>query len=92
MLTSESFPAMASYDVLSNLIHGREVPEDGAKHPMTKNAIQKGIDDLKSLICGYDSYFDCTTIIGDQFTPENPSFGEALTVKMLRFSKKTRFI
>lgn len=26
------------------------------------------------------------TNICDQFTPENPSFGEALTVKMLRFS------
>ena len=55
-LTKENFSSMESYDLLSSLIHGREVPEDGAKRPMTEDAIQKGIADLKFLISGYDSY------------------------------------
>ncbi len=55
-LTKENFSTMDSYDVLSNLIHGREVPVDAAKRPMTENTKQKGIADLSTLISGYDSY------------------------------------
>ena len=55
-LTKENFSALESYDILSNLIHGRSVPEDGAKQPMTSEAIIKGINELMSLINGYDSY------------------------------------
>ena len=55
-LTRENFCSLECYDVLSSLIHGREFPEDGSKHPMTEDAIQKGIDDLRSLLSGYDSY------------------------------------
>ena len=55
-LTKENFSTMESYDVLSSLIHGREIPEDGAKQPMTEDAIQMGIADLGLLISGYDSY------------------------------------
>ena len=55
-LTKENFSTMESYDVLSSLIHGREIPEDGAKQPMTEEAIQKGIVSLMPLISGYDSY------------------------------------
>ena len=45
-LTKENFSSMESYDILSNLIHGRRIPEDGTKKPMSKEAIQKGIEDL----------------------------------------------
>ena len=55
-LTRENFTTLESYDVLSSLIHGREVPEDGAKQPMAEDAIQKGIVGLMPLISGYDSY------------------------------------
>ena len=55
-LTKENFSSMESYDILSNLIHGREVPEDGARQPMTEDAIQKGIKDLIPYMNGYDSY------------------------------------
>lgn len=55
-LTKENFSSMESYDILSNLIHGRETPEDGTKQPMTEDAIQKGIEDLKLYMSGYGSY------------------------------------
>ncbi len=55
-LTKENFSSMESYDILSNLIHGREIPEDGEKQPMTEEAIQKGIEDLIPYMNGYDSY------------------------------------
>lgn len=55
-LTKENFSALESYNLLSNLIHGREIPEDEAKQPMTEEAIQKGIIDLTPMISGYDSY------------------------------------
>lgn len=55
-LTKDNYTTMESYNILSNLIHGREVPEDGAKQPMTEEAIQNGIDTLMPLISGFDSY------------------------------------
>ncbi len=55
-LTTENFSSMESYDILSNLIHGREVPEDRDKHAMTEEAIQKGVEDLGRFMNGYDSY------------------------------------
>lgn len=55
-LTKENFSGLESYDILSNLIHGRVVPEDGTKQPMTDDAIIKGRDGLMPLISGYDSY------------------------------------
>ena len=55
-LTKEYFSSMESYDLLSNLIHGREIPEDGERQPMTEEAIQKGIGDLVPYLNGYDSY------------------------------------
>lgn len=55
-LTKENFSGMESYDILSNLIHGRTTPEDGDKQPMTEVAIRKGIEDLFPFISGYDSY------------------------------------
>ena len=58
---------MESYDVLSNLIHGRESPVDGMKNPMNEEAIQKGIVDLMSLINGYDSYPEFLREISTQY-------------------------
>ena len=55
-LTKENFLGLESYDILSNLIHGRSVPEDGTKQPMTDNTVINGINGLMALISGYDSY------------------------------------
>ena len=55
-LTKENFSGLESYDVLSNLIHGRIIPEDRDEHPMKDDAIKKGIETLTPLISGYDSY------------------------------------
>lgn len=66
-LTKENFAGLESYDILSNLIHGRFVPEDGSKHPMTEEALKKGKDDLMPLISGYDSYDKCMSELGTNF-------------------------
>ena len=55
-LTEENYASKDCYDLLSNLIHGRIVPENGAKQPMTESAIQKGIEDLKSFFGEYNTY------------------------------------
>lgn len=55
-LTKENFSELESYNILSNLIHGRAVPEDATKNPMTDEAIQKGITNLIPLISGYGTY------------------------------------
>lgn len=55
-LTKENLSGLESYDILSNLIHGRQIPEDGERLPMTEEAIIKGMNDLKIYISGYDSY------------------------------------
>ena len=55
-LTKENYSEMESYDLLSNLIHGREKPKDKSNQLMSQESIEKGLLDLKPLISGYDSY------------------------------------
>lgn len=55
-LTNNNFSVLDNYNILSNLIHGRLVPEDGTKQAMTEEAIVNGVNELKNLISGYASY------------------------------------
>lgn len=55
-LTNTSFSEKESYDILSNLIHGRVIPVDREGIDMTDAAIRKGLEDLTQFIDGYDSY------------------------------------
>ncbi len=55
-LTNENFSDLPSYDVLSNLIHGRKVPEDRFKQPLTKEIIAQGISNLSKLMNDCDNY------------------------------------
>lgn len=66
-LTKENFSGMESYDILSNLIHGRATPENGDKQPMTEVAIRKGIEDLIPFISEYDSYEKFIQNIGTDY-------------------------
>ncbi len=86
-LTKENFSGLESYNLLSNLIHGRENPEDEVKQPMTEEAIQKGIVDLMPLISGYDSYEKLlkeidTTYLLDELQNENVYF-RILVIRLL---------
>ena len=58
----------------------RHAPGKRRNHPLQRGseARQSRRPRLDAL---HAQYFDCTTIICDQFTPEGPSFGEALTKK-----------
>ena len=55
-LKEENYSSLESYDILSNLIHGRNVPEDRMKQPMSEDAIKKGINALNKYFNGYDTY------------------------------------
>lgn len=55
-LTKENFLELPSYDLLSNLIHGRNTPEDKSKQPLTKEIIDQGISYLSQLMNGCDTY------------------------------------
>ena len=66
-LTKENYSGLKSYDLLSNLIHGRMSPEDGEKQPMTVEAINKGIEELVPLINGYDSYEQYMSELGTDY-------------------------
>jgi len=55
-LTHDNYSSMDSYDILSNLIHGRRIPEDGTKKPMSEATIEKGVVDLKVYLGEFDSY------------------------------------
>lgn len=55
-LTQENYSSMESYDILSNLIHGRRIPEHRTKQPMSKKTIEKGVADLRMYMGEYDSY------------------------------------
>lgn len=56
-LTEVGYKETACYDVLSNLIHGRTVPEDGQRRPMSKDKVDEGMSHLMTKISGfsYDS-------------------------------------
>ena len=66
-LTNENYYGLESYNLLSNLIHGRMSPEDGEKHPMTVEVIDKGIEELIPLINGYDSYEKYMSELGTDY-------------------------
>lgn len=66
-LTNENYSGLESYDILSNLIHGRMNPEDGEKQPMTVEAIDKGIEELIPLINDYDSYEKYISELGTDY-------------------------
>ncbi len=55
-LTKDDYNLLESYDILSNLIHGRRVPLDAKKQFMPEVSIKKGILDLEQYIKGYNSY------------------------------------
>ena len=52
-LTTSGFKESACYDVLSNLIHGRNIPEDGQKQPMPQNLIDQGMQEICKYMPGY---------------------------------------
>ena len=52
-LTTSGFKETACYDVLSNLIHGRNIPEDGQKQPMPQNLIDQGMQEIGKYMPGY---------------------------------------
>ena len=45
-LTKSEFKESACYDILSNLIHGRNIPEDGQNQPMPQNLIDQGMQEI----------------------------------------------
>ena len=55
-LTNENFLELPSYDLLSNLIHGRNTPEDKSKQPLAKETIDLGINNLSQLMNDCDTY------------------------------------
>lgn len=55
-LTSSNYSNLESYNILSNLIHGRDRPEDWNKHYMSIDQIQKGVEYLKDLSFEDSSY------------------------------------
>ncbi|SFL39006.1 hypothetical protein SAMN05216390_1248 [Lachnospiraceae bacterium KH1T2] len=52
-LTTSGFKESACYDILSNLIHGRSIPEDGQKQPMPQNLIDQGMLEIGKYMPGY---------------------------------------
>ncbi|SFQ23452.1 hypothetical protein SAMN04487928_12543 [Butyrivibrio proteoclasticus] len=52
-LTTSGFKESACYDILSNLIHGRSIPEDGQKQPMPQNLIDQGMLEISKYMPGY---------------------------------------
>ncbi len=52
-LTTSGFKESACYDILSNLIHGRNIPEDGQKQPMPQNLIDQGMQEICKYMPGY---------------------------------------
>lgn len=52
-LTTSDFKSSPCYDILSNLIHGRIIPENGQKQPMSQELIDEGMQEICKFISGY---------------------------------------
>lgn len=52
-LTTSDFKSSPCYDILSNLIHGRIIPENGQKQPMSQELIDEGMQEICIFIPGY---------------------------------------
>lgn len=66
-LTNENHFGLESYDLLSNLIHGRLKPEGGDKKTMTVESIDRGIEKLTPLISGYNTYEEFMSELGTDY-------------------------
>ena len=51
-LTKTDFSVTEEYDILSNLIHGRDIPEDGQKMKMSQETVENGLKQMKPYISG----------------------------------------
>lgn len=57
-LTNVRYSESNAYQILSNLVHGRVVPKFKDGEVMSEEAINSGIQEIKSYITAYDTYLD----------------------------------
>lgn len=86
-LTSSNYSNLESYNILSNLIHGRDRPEDWNKHYMSIDQIQKGVENLKDLICEDSSYEELCSKIQTSYLLQqvkvNNAYQKILAIRLL---------
>lgn len=92
-LTISGFKTSPCYDVLSNLIHGRRIPEDCQKQPMSQNKIDEGMYEISKLIPGYTyetliNELDSSKLVAELSKNSN-TYYKILAIRLLFEREKT---